>query len=166
MTSVTLEMRSTSPGSNLVAACPGAPLYYIWWGYIKHFLRYWAETILHVLHDLENETIFHMPTCWMPSVTLKFGSRSPSLNLVFFLLWCFSVPNLVRISQIFLQILCGYHISCRHLKWPLWPWKWSQGHLIRTPSSFALVLQCTEFGEDTSHISWDIARKPHFMPSP
>ena len=37
--------------------------------------------------------------------------RSPRSNLVFALPWCFMVPNLVRLPQIFLQILSRNHLA-------------------------------------------------------
>ena len=69
----------------------------------------------------------------MTFLTLKIRSRSWCLNLVFALPWWFCVPHLVRIHQIFLQILRGKP-SCiwRHLKSPLLPWKSGQGHLVQT----------------------------------
>ena len=91
----------------------------------------------------------------MTSVTLKIRSRSPSLNLVFFLTWCSCVPNLVRIHQVFLEILsdknhlshavalnnlCDLEIQVKVTRFEL-------------DLSLALVLLRTKFGEDASNIS-------------
>ena len=116
--------------------------------------------------DIERKPSF-MSLPWMVSVTLKIRSRSLISNLVFILPWCSCVPYLVRISQIFLEILCRNHISCRHLEWLLCDLE----NEVKVTSfklglHLAMVLQCTAFGEDTSHISWDIARIPYFMSSP
>ena len=51
----------------------------------------------------------------MTSVTLKLRSRSPSSNLIFVLPWCFCVSNLVKVRQIFLEILSGNHLAYAHL---------------------------------------------------
>ena len=99
----------------------------------------------------------------MTSVTLKMRSRSPSSNLVFVLPWCSCVPCLVRILQIFLQILSGNHLSyvvalndlC-DLENEVKVTQFELGLCL------ALVLLCTKFGEDTSNISSDIERKLSF----
>ena len=46
----------------------------------------------------------------MTFVTLE-RSRSWGSNMVFTTTWCFCVTNSVRVRQIFLEILCGNHIS-------------------------------------------------------
>ena len=51
-----------------------------------------------------------MTPTWMTSVTLKMRSRSPSSNLVYVLPQCSCVPYLVRMSQIFPEILSGNHM--------------------------------------------------------
>ena len=47
----------------------------------------------------------------MTSVTLKTRYRTPGKNKVFALPWCSYVPNLVRIRQLFLEILSENHLS-------------------------------------------------------
>ena len=96
----------------------------------------------------------------MTSVTLKIRSKSPSSNMVFVLHWCSCVPCLVRICQIFLQILSGNHlayvVALNDLCDPENEVKVTQselGHCLE------LVLLCTILGEDTSNISSDIEWK-------
>ena len=106
----------------------------MWWGYIIYLFRYWAETIFQYDHIK------------MISVTSKIRSRSTGSNLVFTMPWCFSVPNLVRIHQLFLQILSGNHLShAVALKWPLWPRKLKvKVTRFELGCRLALVLLCTK----------------------
>ena len=91
-------------------------------------------------------------------------SRSHSSNFVFALHWCSCVPYLVRIHQIFLQILSGNHLSYVVTLNDLCDLenevKVTQ---FKLGLSIALVLMCTIFGEDTSNISKDIEWKPSFI---
>ena len=97
-----LKLRSRSLGLNLVFDLP-------WWSCVpnlvrirQRFFRYWAETI------------FHMLSTWMTFVILKLRSRSHGSKIIFVLPWCFCVPNLVKIRQIFLEILSGNHLAYAH----------------------------------------------------
>ena len=86
----------------------------------------------------------------MTSVTLT----SPGSNFAFGLPWCFSVPNLVRIRQIFLEILSGNHLSyvvalndlC-DLENEVKVTQFELGLRL------VLVLQCTKLGENKSNVS-------------
>ena len=73
--------------------------------------------------------------------------------------WCLCVPNSVRISRIFLQILSGNHLSyaiglnelCALENKVKLTW-------FEIGLRLALVVLCTKFGEDTSNVSLDIER--------
>ena len=95
-----------------------------------------------------------MPSLEITSLTFKITSRSPRSNLVFASHWCFCVPNLVRIRQIFLAILSGNHLSHAVALNEICDLeinvKVTGFELdLRIP----LVLLCTKFGENTSNIS-------------
>ena len=96
----------------------------------------------------------------MTSVTFKIRSRSPSLNLVFVLTWCFCIPNLVRINRTLIQILSRNHLShavtLNDLENRV-KVTWFEVSLC-----LALLNLCTKLGEDTSNISSDIEGKPSF----
>ena len=79
---------------------------------------------------------------------------SPGLSLVFVLPWCFCVPYLVRISQIFLEILSGNHLLYVVAVNDLCDLE-NEVRVTRFEIGLrlVLVLQCPQFGEDTSNIS-------------
>ena len=131
MTSVTLKIKSRSSGLNwlfILPWCFCAPnlvrIHRVLLQILSGNHLCYAEG-LYDLSDLENKvkvTRFELGLC--PALVLlctKFGEDTSSLSsdtqwkpsflckitwtLVFILPWCFCVPNLVRICQIFLQIL-------------------------------------------------------------
>ena len=61
-----------------------------------------GEDMSNISWDIEQKPSFISRHPKWP-LTLKMRSRSPSSNLVFVLPWCFCVPNLARIHQIFLR---------------------------------------------------------------
>ena len=99
MTSVTWKTRSMSPNSNFVLRL--VP--------VLQCTKF-GEDMSNIYWDIEWKPSF-MSSPWMTFVTLKVKSRSPSSNFIFGLPWCFCVPNLVRIDQIFLEILSRNHLA-------------------------------------------------------
>ena len=125
----------------------------------------------------------------MTFMTLKKISRSGGSKMVFEMLWCFCVLNLVRIHKIVLQILNGNNLLCvvnlNDLCTKFGDDKSNiSSDIEQKPLSYAvalkdlenmikvilfelglclaLVLLCTTFGEDASNISSDIQRTPSF----
>ena len=151
ITSVTSEIRSRSPSSNLVFAMP-------WCFCVPELVRI-HQTFLQVLS--QNHLLYAVTLNDL--CDLKIRSRSPGSNLVFVLPWCFWVPILVRIYQIFLQIMSGNHLSYAVAFNDLC----DLGNKVKVTRfklglCHALLLLCTRIGEETSHISSDIERKPSF----
>ena len=97
----------------------------------------------------------------LPQMTSKIGSSSPGSNLIFALPWCFCVRTLVRIHQICLQILSGYHLShdlaLNDLENKIKVTQFELGF------HHALVLPCTKLGEDTSNSNFQIMSGNHLQ---
>ena len=85
----------------------------------------------------------------MTSVTSKIRS-TPSLNVVFAMLWYFCVPNLVRTHQIFLQILIWNYLFHAVALNDLCDLE-NKVEVTRLELGLHLALEllCTKFGEDT-----------------
>ena len=94
MTSVTLKMMSRLPNSNLVFDL-------LWCFYVKNFVRI-RQIFLQILSGNHLSSVVALnDLCDLENEVKVTGS-----NMVFVLPWCFCLPNLVRIHQIFLEISC------------------------------------------------------------
>ena len=150
MTSVTLKLWLRSPGSNLVFAMS-------WCSCVPNFVRM-HQIFLQILSGNHFSHVIALNDLGYLENEVEV-TRFELGHTVFILPWCFCVPNLVTIfpSNICSDMEYKPSFICCQLKWPLWPWKYGQGHRIRSWS--CPVLLCAKFGEDTSTISPDTEQK-------
>ena len=147
MSFVKLKRISRSWGSNLGFAMP-------WWFCLPNLVRR-SRISLQILS--RNHLSY---VCVRALYDLsKMGSKSPGSNLASVLPWGFCVPNLVRICQIFLQLLCmkPFQINLndfRDLKNEIKVMRFELGLCL------AMGPLCTELRESLSSSSSDIGRKP------